>query len=179
MLDLIALAFWTDQTRIASFMFGNAVSSRSFSFLGSEFGGHHQTSHHEKKEDKLAQYQRINAWHMEHLAYFLAKLKSIREGEGTLLDNSMIVFGAGMRDGNSHNPHNLPIVVAGRGGGALATGRHLRYSANTPLTNLYRSMLGAMGTPVSRFADSTGELRGLNDAAFRGEPAESPSSETG
>src|SRR4030095_6950031 len=87
MLALTALAVWTDSTRIATFMFGNAVSGRSFAFLGEGFGGHHQTSHHENKPDKLAQYQRINAWHLEHYAYFLDKLKSIREGEATVLDN--------------------------------------------------------------------------------------------
>ncbi len=168
MLDIMALAFWTDATRISTFMFGNAVSGRSFAFLGDGFGGHHQTSHHENKPEKLDQYQRINTWHLEQYAYFLSKLKSIREGEGTLLDQSMILFGAGMRDGNAHNPHDLPIVLAGRGGGKLATGRHLTYDKNTPLTNLYRSMLAKMGTPVEHFADSTGELAGLGDPAFRG-----------
>jgi hypothetical protein len=168
MMDIIALAFWTDQTRIATFMFGNAVSGRSFTFLGPEFGAHHQTSHHENKQDKLAQYQRINTWHVEHYVYLLSKLKGIREGEGTLLDNCMIGFGAGMRDGNSHNPHNLPLVLAGRGGGKLATGRHLTYGSNTPLSNLYRTMLAGMGTPVDHFADSTGELEGLSDADFKG-----------
>ncbi len=161
MLDLVALAFWTDATRIATFMFGNAVSSRSFAFLGSGFGGHHETSHHENRQDKLDRYERINLWHLEHYAYLLGKLKSIREGEGTLLDHSMILFGAGMRDGNAHNPHNLPIVLAGRAGGTLATGRHLAFDKNTPLTNLYRSMLARMGTPVEHFADSTGELAGI------------------
>lgn len=168
MLDLIALSFWTDSTRIATFMFGNAVSSRSFAFLGQGFGGHHQTSHHENKPDKLDQYQRINTWHLEHYAYLLNKLKGIREGEGTVLDNSMILFGAGMRDGNAHNPRNLPIVLAGRAGGTLATGRHLQFEKNTPLSNLYRSMLARMGTPVDQFADSTGELPGLDDPAFKG-----------
>lgn len=168
MFDIIALAFWTDSTRIASFMFGNAVSPRSFAFLGDGMGGHHQTSHHENKADKLVQYQRINAWHMEQYAYLLEKLRNIKEGEGTLLDHSMILFGAGMRDGNAHNPHDLPILLAGRGGGTLATGRHLAYAKDTQLTNLYRSMLVRMGTPVDHFADSTGELPGLNDPAYAG-----------
>jgi hypothetical protein len=104
MLDMIALAFWTDTTRISTFMFGNAVSGRNFGFLGTGFGGHHETSHHESKAEKLAQYQRINQWHVEQYAYLLEKLKSIKDGTGTLLDNSMIVFGAGMRDGNAHSP---------------------------------------------------------------------------
>jgi hypothetical protein len=95
-------------------------------------------------------------------------LKSIREGESNLLDQSMIAFGAGMRDGNAHNPHDLPIVLAGRAGGALATGRHLTYDKNTPLTNLYRSMLTRMGAPIDHFADSTGELAGLTDPQFQG-----------
>jgi hypothetical protein len=149
-------------------MFGNAVSNRSFAFLGEGYGSHHQTSHHENKAEKLAQYERINIWHLEQYAYLLGKLKSIREGEGTLLDNSMILFGAGMRDGNAHNPHNLPLLLAGRAGGTLATGRHLVYEKNTPLTNLYRSMLTRMGTPVEHLADSTGELQGLDDERFVG-----------
>ena len=168
MLDLIALAFWTDSTRISTFMFGNAVSGRSFAFLGEGFGGHHQTSHHENKADKLTQYQRINTWHVEHYAYLIEKLKSIREGEGTLLDNSMIVFAAGMRDGNAHNPRNLPIVVAGQGGGTLATGRHVVSEKNAQLSNLWRGLLTRMGTPVEQFADSTGEMKGLSDPGYGG-----------
>ena len=98
----------------------------------------------------------------------LEKMKSIREGESTLLDNSMILLGAGMRDGNAHSPKNLPIVLAGRGGGTIATGRHLVYEKGTPLTNLYRSMLTRVGAPTENFADSTGELTGLADADFSG-----------
>jgi hypothetical protein len=80
----------------------------------------------------------------------------------------MVLFGAGMRDGNAHNPHNLPLVLAGRGGGTLASGRHLVYPKNTPLCNLYQSMLRRVGTPVERFSDSTGELAGLEDPSFSG-----------
>jgi hypothetical protein len=168
MMDMIALAFWTDSTRVATFMFGNAVSGRSFAFMGSGFGGHHQTSHHEGHHDKLDQYQAINTWHVGHYAYLLDKLKSIKEGDSNVLDNSMILFGAGMRDGNSHNPRNLPLLLAGRGGGTLATGRHIKYEKNSRLSNLYRSMLTRMGTPVDEFADSTGELAGLDDPNFKG-----------
>jgi hypothetical protein len=98
----------------------------------------------------------------------LGRMKQIREGDGTLLDNSMVLFGSGMSDGNSHNPRNLPLVLAGRGGGALATGRHLVYEKKTPLCNLYASMLGAVGAPVERFGDSTGALKGLDDRQFVG-----------
>jgi hypothetical protein len=97
----------------------------------------------------------------------LEKMQSIREGERTLLDNSMVLFGAGMRDGNAHDPHNLPLILAGGGGGTIASGRHLFYPKNTPLCNLYRSMLTRLGTPVENFSDSTGELVGLSDPDFR------------
>lgn len=169
MLDMIALAFWTDTTRISTFMFGNAVSGRNFGFLGTGFGGHHETSHHEGKAEKLTNYQKINQWHIEQYAYLLEKLKGIKEANGSsVLDNSMIVFGAGMRDGNAHSPKNLPIVVAGRGGGTLATGRALKYEKNTPLANLWQSMLRRVGAPMEKFADATGELKGLDDPNFNG-----------
>ena len=168
MLDLMALAFWTDTTRISTFMFGNAVSGRSFAFLGSGMGSHHETSHHENRAEKLEHYQRINQWHIEQYAYFIGKLRGIREGAGTLLDQCMIVFGAGMRDGNAHSPKNLPVILAGRGGGTIATGRHVVQEKGTPLANLWHSMLHRVGAPVERFADSTGELKGLGDPNFGG-----------
>jgi len=168
MLDLMVLAFWSDSTRISTFMFGNAVSNKNFSFLEGVKGAHHEMSHHENKEDKLEQYRRINTWHVAQTAYMLEKMDSIREGESTLLDNSMVLFGAGMRDGNAHNPHNLPLLLAGRAGGTLVSGRHLVYPKNTPLCNLYQSMLRRLGTPVTRFSDSTGEMEGLDDASFTG-----------
>ena len=168
MLDIMVLAFWNDSTRISTFMFGNAVSGRNFSFLDGVSGGHHETSHHQNGAEKLEAYKRINRWHLAQYAYMIEKMKGIREGEGTLLDNSMLLLGAGMHDGNAHDPHNLPIILAGRGGGTVATGRALAYEKNTPLTNLYVGMLNRMGTPVEKIADSTGELAGLGDAEFKG-----------
>jgi hypothetical protein len=161
MLDMIALAFQTDTTRISTFMFGNSVSNINFSFLDGVRGAHHSLSHHEKETDKLEQYQRINRWHIEQYAKLLRKLKGMTEGEASVLDNSLILFGSGLRDGNAHDPHNLPIVVGGRAGGSFATGQHLQYDRDTPLTNLYVSMLNALGAPVERFADSTGPLPGV------------------
>jgi hypothetical protein len=161
MLDLMVLAFWTDSTRVSSFMFGNAVSGKNFSFLEGVSGGHHQISHHEDKEDKLREYALINRWHVQQLAYMLERMQSIREGDSNLLDNSMIMFASGFRDGNRHDPRNLPVVLAGRGGGTIASGRHLVYERNTPMCNLYRSMLARMGAPVETLADSTGELENL------------------
>ena len=167
MMDIIALAFWTDATRVATFMFGNEVSGKNFSFLEGVNGGHHQISHHENDAAKLEQYQKINIWHLQQYAYLLEKLKSIKEGNGTLLDNCMVMFGSGMKDGNGHVPENLPIVLAGKAGGQLATGRHLVYDKKTPLCNLYRTMLSCMGTPQTSFGDSTGELAGLRDANWK------------
>lgn len=161
MLDMIALAFQSDATRICTFMFGNAVSNTSFSFLDGVDGGHHSLSHHMDKEENLRQYQLIGHWHVQQYAYLLKRLAQMQEGEGTVLDNSMILFGSGLRDGNSHHPHNLPIVVAGRAGGRLETGQHLSYSRDTPLSNLYLAMLDAMDCPAPRFADSTQPLPGI------------------
>jgi hypothetical protein len=161
MLDMIALAFQTDTTRVSTFMFGNSVSNINFSFVDGVRGAHHSLSHHQKEADKLEQYQRVNRWHVEQYARLLRKLKSMPEGEQSVLDNSLILFGSGLRDGNAHDPHDLPILVAGRGGGSIATGQHLKYDRNTPLTNLYVSMLNALGAPVEKFADSTGPLPGV------------------
>jgi hypothetical protein len=161
MLDMIALAFQTDTTRVSTFMFGNAVSNQNFSFLEGVSGSHHNISHHQNDQDKLRQYQLINRWHIEQYAYLLRKLRDMKEGETSVLDNSMILFGAGLRDGNSHNPHNLPLVVGGRGGGRIATGQHLLYTEDTPLANLYLCMLEAFGAPQEQFADSTGKLPGV------------------
>jgi hypothetical protein len=110
----------------------------------------------------------INRWHVEQYVYLLEKLRGMKEGDSNVLERSMIQFGAAIRDGNAHDPHNLPLVIAGRAGGQLATGRHLVFKKNTPLCNLYVGLLRRMGAPVERFADSTGELPGLSDPAFTG-----------
>ena len=161
MLDLIALAFRSDTTRVATFMFGNAVSGQNFRFLDGVSGSHHELSHHSNEADKLRQYELIARWHVAQYAYLLGKLAEAREGEESLLDRSMVMFCSALRDGNKHEPHNLPIVVAGRAGGRLDTGQHRVYTKDSPLSNLYVSMLEAFGTPVERFADSTGPLPGV------------------
>jgi hypothetical protein len=161
MLDMIAVAFQSDTTRISTFMFGNAVSGVNFRFLEGVSNSHHEISHHSKDPDKLRQYHLINRWHIDQYAYLLRKLRDMREGEGSVLDNSMVLFGSALSDGNSHNPHKLPLVLGGRGGGRIATGQHLSYTEDTAAANLYVSMLDAFGTPVDRFADSTGPLPGV------------------
>ncbi len=158
MFDLIALAFQTDTTRICTFMFGNEVANTSFAFLDGVKGGHHDTSHHQKDPEKLRQYQLINRWHVEQYASLLHKLRAMKEGESSVLDNSMVLLGSGIRDGDQHSPHNAPLVLAGRAGGRIATGQHLVYAEDSPMANLYVSMLVAFGSPVERFADSTGPL---------------------
>lgn len=170
MLDIMALAYWTDSTRVSTFMFGNAVSGHDFSFIGVP-GGHHENSHHSGDAKKLEHYKRINIWHLEQYAYFLNRLKSIKEGEGCLLDNCAILFGAGMRDGNAHDPVNLPLVLAGKAGGTLRPGRHVQYAAKTPMANLHLALMRRFGLQADRFADSTEELAGLSDSDFGGRAA--------
>jgi hypothetical protein len=164
MLDMIATAFQSDTTRVCTFMFGNAVSAISFRFLEGVTSGHHDVSHHGNDAEKLRQYYVITRWHVEQYAYLLGKLQGMREGDSTVLDNSMILFGSALSDGNSHNPHKMPLVLAGGAGGRIHTAQHLVCGEDTPAANLYVSMLDAFGTPVERFADSTGHLPGLLNA---------------
>jgi hypothetical protein len=161
MLDMIAVAFQSDTTRVSTFMFGNAVSAISFRFLDGVTSGHHDVSHHGNDADKLQQYYLITRWHVEQYAYLLGKLAAMQEGDSTVLDHSMILFGSALSDGNSHNPHKMPLILAGKAGGRLNTGQYLVSGEDTPAANLYVSMLDAFGAPVERFADSTGRLSGL------------------
>jgi hypothetical protein len=161
MMDMIALAFQSDTTRISTFMFGNAVSGVNFRFLDGVTDSHHEISHHTNDAEKLRQYALINRWHVEQYGYLLRKLRDMKEGDRSVLDNSMVLFGSALSDGNRHDPHRLPLVLAGRGGGRIASGQHLVYSLDSPLANLYVSMLDAFGTKVERFGDSTGPLAGV------------------
>ncbi len=156
MIDIMVLAFWSDASRIATFMYGNSVSNRNFSFLDGVHGGHHAISHHKNDPRQMDQYEIIGRWHIEQYAYMLERLNDIKEGNGTLLDNSMILFGSGLRDGNRHSPYDLPIVLGGLGGNKLASGQNLYFDQETPLANLYMTMLTAMDIEVDTFADSTG-----------------------
>lgn len=160
MMDMIALAFQTDSTRILSFMFTNAGSNRGYAELGvSE--GHHDCSHHGKSDTKQQKIATINRFHIQQYAYLLDRLSQIREADGTLLDNSMVVYGSGISDGDRHNHDNLPILLAGNGGGRITSGRHIRYPNKTPLCNLYLWMLQQMGVRTSNFGDSDDVLANL------------------
>jgi hypothetical protein len=158
--DMMVLAFQTDSTRVVSFMFTNAGSNRPYRNLGIR-RGHHDLSHHGKDKDKQKQIAEINRFHCSLLGYFLDQMSSIKEGERTLLDNSMILYGSGISDGNRHNHDDLPILLAGNAGGQIETGRHIKYRHDTPLTNLYLTMLDKLGAPTKTFGDSTGPIENL------------------
>jgi hypothetical protein len=162
--DLLTLALQSDLTRVATWMFANEGSDENYKMLDiSE--GHHTLSHHQGEADKQEKIAKINRYHMEQFAYFLDRLNSIPEGDGTLLDNTMIVYGSGIGDGNAHNHDNLPVLLAGGGRGAnFKLGRHVRYEQGTPLMNLYLTMLGAAGVDVDAVGDSTGALKGVTTA---------------
>lgn len=160
MADMMVLAFQADLTRVATFMFANEGSNRAYRMIGvSE--GHHELSHHGRHEEKQAKIRRINRFHTEQLAYLLEKMQSIKEPGGTLLDNSMIVYGGGISDGDRHNHNDLPILLAGKGAGTLKSGRHLRYADGTPMTNLFLSLFDRVGVRAETIGDSTGRLQQL------------------
>jgi hypothetical protein len=161
MLDVFILALWSDSTRIGTFMLGDAQSGMDYSFLPGVKGSFHTLSHHGDVPETRDQYEKIVTWNIQQAAYFLNRLKSLDEGGTSLLDNSMILFGATIKDGNRHTEENLPLLLAGRGKGTLRPGRRLRAPAKTPLCNLYVSMLDRMGIKVEKFGDSTGPLEGL------------------
>lgn len=160
LLDMMVLAMQTDTTRILTYMFTNAGSNRSYPEIGVK-AGHHALSHHGNDPQKLARISKINRHHVGLFAHFLDRLAATEEANGTLLDHSMIVYGSGIGDGNRHNHDTLPILLAGRGSGAVNPGRHIRYEKETPLANLYLGMLRRMGAEAESFSDSTGELDGL------------------
>jgi hypothetical protein len=159
--DMMVLAFQADLTRVCTFAFANEGSNRPYRDVGiSE--GHHDLSHHRRQQEKMEKIQRINHFHVQQLAYVLGRLKAVKEGAGTLLDSCMIAYGSGNSDGNRHNHDDLPILLLGQGGGTLRAGRHVVYPRNTPLNNLWLSLLDRMGAKVEGFGDSTGRLGGLD-----------------
>jgi hypothetical protein len=160
MMDIMALAFQTDATRVSTFILGHDGSNRPYPQAGVP-EGHHDMSHHGGNADKLAKLAIINRYHMMQFAYLLQKLKSVKEGDGTLLDNCMVVYGGGLSDGNRHSPENLPCVFAGGGGGAFTPGQHYTFGELTPITNMYRSMLDVMGVPTEKIGDSNGKVENL------------------
>jgi hypothetical protein len=157
MFDLQVLAFQADVTRVISFLIGRELSSRTYPQIGVP-DPHHGISHHENNPEKLVKLQRIDTYHVQMLAYFLEKLASTPDGDGSLLDHLLLLYGGGISDGNLHNHARLPLLLAGGGAGQHKGGRHLRYADDTPMANLLLTMLGLAGVPTERFGDSTGHL---------------------
>jgi hypothetical protein len=161
MIDVLVLAYQMDITRISSILVARDGSERQFPDIGVK-EGHHGLSHHSGDQKKIEAIQKIDAFHMEQLAYFIEKLGSVKEAGGkTLLDNTALLCGAGISDGNKHNHEDLPLILAGGGAGNLTPGRNIVYPRDTPLANLYLSMMDMMGVRQERFADSTGRLQKL------------------
>jgi hypothetical protein len=161
MYDLMVLAFRTDTTRISTFLMAHDGSNSPFPEIGIP-DGHHNLSHHQNDKTMVDKLKKIDYFHMQNYAYFLEKMKATKEPDGTsLLDNSMIVLGSGIADGNRHSHHDLPVIIAGKGGGTIKTGRHLKLPDQVPMTNLYLSMLDRMGVNIPRLGDSTGRFQYL------------------
>lgn len=164
MFDIMAVAFQTDSTRVATFMMGREGSTRTYREIGIP-DAHHPLTHHRGNPDLIEKVTRINCFHMEQYAYFLGKLQSMAEGEGSVLDNVMLVYGSGLSDGNRHDHNNLPVLLAGGGGRTIRPGRHLQFKKGTPMTNLFVSMLDRMGVHQETIGDSTGMLGQLSELA--------------
>jgi len=155
--DLQAVAFQADLTRVFTFMLAREVSQRSYPWVGVP-DPHHATSHHQNDPVKLAKLAKINNYHVQLLAHFLGKLKSVNDGEGNLLDHSMVLYGSCISNSNTHNHTPLPVVLAGGGAGRLKGGRHMQFPENTPMANLLVNMLDKSGVPIDKVGDSTGPL---------------------
>jgi len=160
MTDLMVAALQTNTTRVATFMLANEGSNRTFPFIDVR-DGHHSISHHAGNQEKLEKIAKIDRFYVGQFAYLVEKLRSIKEGDGTLLDSTMALYGNSIGDGNRHNHDELPVLFAGRAQGTVQTGRHVRFPRNTPLCNLYLSILDRMGLKEERFGDSTGRLTDL------------------
>lgn len=160
--DLLVIAFQADITRIATLLYSREGSSRSYPVLGFT-DGHHPITHHRNLPDLVEKVTKINGYHVEQFAYFIQKLKSIKEGDGTLLDHCMVVYGSGISDGNIHSHENLPVVMLGRGNGHIKTGRHIEFKQGPPMTNLYLTLLDRLGVPTEKLGDSTGKLDHLSE----------------
>jgi len=162
MYDLLFVAFQTDLTRIATLMVGLEGSNRTYREIGVA-GAHHGLSHHKGDEEKIEHLSRINRFHVELFAHLLDKLRSTKEGDGTLLDHTMIVYGSGLSDGNRHYHHDLPLLFAGGRAAGFHPGRHVRYRKETPMANLFLNMLDGLGVDEDCFGDADGELARLTD----------------
>ena len=161
MSNMVAIAFQADQTRIVTFLMTREGSSRPYRELGIP-DGHHPLTHHRNQAELMEKVRVINQYHVQQFASIVEKLKSTKEGDGTLLDNSMLVYGAGLSDPNAHLHEDLPTIIVGKGGNYFKTGRRVLARRETPMCNLFLTMMDRMGLHVENFGDSTGRLDGLD-----------------
>ena len=161
MTDMMTIAFQADLTRVMTFLVTHEGTSRAYREIGIP-DGHHPLTHHRNQPDLMEKVAQINCYHMLQFAGWVEKLKSIKEGDGTLLDNSMIVYGAGLSDGNRHLHEDLPTLMVGRAGKTIKTGRRVVYRKETPMCNLFLGMMDRMGVHTEHFGDSTGKIDGLD-----------------
>jgi hypothetical protein len=161
MTDMMIAAFKADITRVSTVMIGREGSTRAYPEIGIA-DSHHPLTHHMGNMTMLDKVRQINSLHLQLFAEFLQKLKAATEGDSNLLDQSMIVYGSGLSDGNSHLHDQLPTILAGRGGGFISPGRHIIYQRETPVCNLFATMAEQMGVRAEHFGDATGRLRGLS-----------------
>ena len=157
MFDLQVLAYQADITRVVTFQIGRELSTRSYAELG-VLESHHDISHHQSDPERMAKNTKINQFHTGLFAEFLGKLRATPDGDGTLLDHSMLLYGGGLGDGDLHHPHDLPLVLAGGGCGQLRGGRHVVCETDTPMMNLGLSLLDKVGVELDSIGDSTGRL---------------------
>jgi hypothetical protein len=161
MSDMATIAFQADLTRVLTFLVTKEGTSRAYREIGIS-DGHHPLTHHQNRADYMEKVVQINEYHTRQFAAWMEKVKSVREGDGTLLDSSMIVYGAGLSDGNRHLHDNLPTLILGRAGGAIQPGRRIVVRRETPMCNLFLTMMDIMGVPMEHFGDATGKLQGLD-----------------
>ena len=162
MFDLQVLAYQADLTRVITFMMGHETSQRAYPEIGVP-DAHHPLSHHGGDGEKINKLTRVNEYHARIFSYYLDRLASTADGDGSLLDSSMIIYGSGMSDGNGHNHHNLPTLLVGGGGGTITGGRHLQFASDTPVANLFLTILARLGVPMESLGDSTGQIRQLSE----------------
>jgi hypothetical protein len=162
MMDLMVIAYQADLTRVVSFMLAREGSNRSYRAIGIS-DGHHDCTHHQNNPEKIEKTIKINTYHVQQFAYLIDRLKNTLDGDGTLLDHSMILYGSSINDGNRHTHTDLPLALVGGGNGTLKGGRHIRYADETPMTNLLLALLDKAGVRTDKLGDSTGVLDHLSD----------------
>ncbi len=157
----MVMAYQTDMTRVVSFMMAREGSNRSYRSIGVP-DGHHSVTHHQNDPDKIAKTMKIDALHVKTFSYLVSKMDATPDGDGTLLDHTMLLFGSSISDGNAHTHHDLPLVLVGGKSVGITGGRHIRYAPETPMNNLLLTMLDKAGIPAETLGDATGELDQLS-----------------